>query len=583
MTAHHLGTLLRHLRPETFSGLFLLPLRIGFRGRSLRLFRRRPGQGGSRKKITRRDHRLYLESILESSTNTAIVATDQDLRIWLFNGEAERLLGLPRQEALDRSLVDIHDRFASRRVRDFRQVMDELRNRGRCHFEMWRNGHFLDVQISSLRDSDQDFAGLLLMGRDVTSLKRAEEEKKRSLLRLQRAEKMEAIGLLAGGVAHDLNNILSGVINYPELLLATLPPDSEYRQPLQSILAAGQRAAAVVNDLLTMSRDVAMAWQSVSLNDLVRDYLQSLEGRQLASRHPGVRIRFHPAPSLCPCRCSPIHITKMIMNLVTNAVEAAGEQGEVHISTACGAAADNTARGNGHAGGDVVVLEVRDTGPGIPAEHRDKIFEPFYSTKVLGRSGSGLGLAVVWNAVHSHDGNIEVGSDSRGTVFTVRLPAGKEADDTRQDATGNRVESPLPRGTGSVLVVDDDAMQREISHQMLTHLGYSAHTVSSGEEALTYLQHHRVEVVLLDMVLGGMSGYETFRQIIGLHPEQYVLLASGYSESDDLEKALAAGAAGFLKKPYSLRELSLALRRRQREPHVAPRSPGGNDEHFAPR
>ena len=251
------GNHFRQLFFESFLGLVLLPLRIGFRGRGLRIFRRPPTPGGAMKNRERRNHRLYLGSILKFSTNTAIVATDQNLCIWLFNGEAERLLGLPRQDAMGESPFAIHDRFVSRSGRDFRQILTKLCKSGRFRFEMWRRGHFLDVQISSLRDRDQAFAGLLFMGRHITSLKLAVEEKKKTLLQMQPAEKMEAIGLLAGGVAHDLNNILFGIINYPELLLARLPRDKEYRQPLKSILTAGQRAATVVGDLLTMSRSAA--------------------------------------------------------------------------------------------------------------------------------------------------------------------------------------------------------------------------------------------------------------------------------------------------------------------------------------
>ncbi|MFP7754970.1 ATP-binding protein [Thermodesulfobacteriota bacterium B35] len=512
------------------------------------LFQRITIPPGKRKGTPKKNHLLYLESILESSTNTAIVATDQVLRIKYFNAEAARLLGLPKQQAIGRSLEEIHDRFASR-GRELRKVIDRLRSRGRYHFEMWHMGHFLDIQISVLRDSDHSFVGLLLMGRDITSLKQAEEEKKKTLLRLQRAEKMEAIGLLAGGVAHDLNNILSGIINYPELLLARLPADSELRKPLQSILAAGRRAAAVVDDLLTMSRGVAMNKQRVSINDLVSEYLHSLERRKLSSLYPDVRLNFDPDPNLRLCRCSPIHITKVVMNLISNAVEATGTEGEVSIRTA-----NESATGTDAAS---VLLEVRDTGPGISAADREKIFEPFYSTKTLGRSGSGLGLAVVWNAVHAHGGTITVQSSDQGSSFTVRLPACQEGDNTETaTSTEDRISH---QGNGSVLVVDDIALQREIAGEMLAYLGYGVTAVSSGEEAVEYLRHHTADVVLLDMVLGGMDGAETFREIIRMHPSQFVILVSGFSESDELDKALAEGAAGFLKKPYSMVDLSQAL------------------------
>lgn len=258
---------------------------------------------------------------------------------------------------------------------------------------------------------------------DLTLQKEAEAERRAMEAKLQRAQKMETIGLLAGGVAHDLNNILSGIIGYPELLMLQLPVDSSLREPIRAIHESGQRAAAVVADLLTVARGVACVKVSANLNALVSEYLTSPENEKLQSIHRHIRCTVDLDPLLHNIECSPVHIKKCIMNLVSNAMEAIDGNGSIVLSTCNRTMDGRTAWENSIKPGKYCVLTVKDDGIGIPENDLEHIFEPFYTKKVMGLSGTGLGLAVVWNTVVDHGGTVLVESGAQGTRFDLYFPA----------------------------------------------------------------------------------------------------------------------------------------------------------------
>lgn len=418
---------------------------------------------------------------------------------------------------------------------------------------------YIDVDGSSCK---------LEIMQDITKQKRVEEEKKILQEKLLRAQKMEAIGLLAGGVAHDLNNILSGIVSYPELLLLNLPEDSEMRKPLMAIQESGNRAAAVVDDLLTVARGVACVKESHDLNTLVEEYLHSPECNKLKSLYPHVTCRQQLSAPHPYVACSPVHIKKSLMNLVTNAAEAIVNEGTIFIEThnhfIDGAAAVEYLI----KAGEYVVLTVRDTGPGISDKHREHIFEPFYTKKKMGRSGTGLGLSVVFNTVQDHGGKIMVTSSSEGTCFTLYFPAskGKEFKQTenfdRKNITGKGEH---------ILVIDDEPQLRDIACQILKTLGYRVDSVCSGELAVTFVQEHPVDVLVIDMLMEpGMNGRQTYEEILKQYPGQKAVIASGFSENDEVRAALQSGVVGFIKKPYSMMELGWAVKAalsHQQEPH----------------
>jgi PAS domain S-box-containing protein len=386
--------------------------------------------------------------------------------------------------------------------------------------------------------------------RDITERQRMEAQ-------IQRSQKMDSLGLLAGGVAHDLNNILSGIVSYPELILMDLPDDSNLRRPIEMVQASGNRAAAIVEDLLTIARGVATSREILNINTLANDYLKSPEFQKLIQYHPSVTVHSDLDANLLNTKGSHSHIRKVIMNLVSNASEAIQGSGTVTLATQ-NVYVDQPLKGYDDVNIDeYAVLKVTDNGVGIPSNEIERIFEPFYTKKIMGRSGTGLGLAVVWNVMQDHDGYIDVKSDKNGTTFRLYFPISRE--EVREDSLSLPFESYMGHGE-TILVVDDVASQREIACHLLEKLGYVAKEVSCGEEAIKYVKKHAVDLLLLDMIMEpGISGLETYDQILRIHPGQKAVIVSGFSETDTVKEAQRLGAGQFVKKPYTLEKIGLAI------------------------
>ncbi len=391
---------------------------------------------------------------------------------------------------------------------------------------------------------------------------REKSEKKRRELegKLRRAQKMEAIGTLAGGVAHDLNNILSGLVSYPELILLELPEDSHLRQPIITIKKSGEKAAQIVQDLLTLARRGVAATEVVNLNRIIHEYLSSPEFDKLIMYHPKTRIETMLEDSLMNIMGSPVHLSKTVMNLVSNAAEAMPHGGVVTIETQ-NRYIDTAVRGYDNIDeGDYVVFTIIDTGVGIAPQDLDRIFEPFFTKKVMGRSGTGLGMAVVWGTVKDHRGYIDVRSkENHGAAFTLYFPVTRKDIVTRKEAVN--IDGVVGAGQ-TILVVDDVEEQREIASRMLIKMGYSVTTAPSGEEAVLQLQDNPADLVILDMIMSpGMDGLETYRQILKIRPGQKAIIASGYSETERAKEAQKLGAGGYIKKPYSMEKIGMAIKR----------------------
>jgi PAS domain S-box-containing protein len=389
---------------------------------------------------------------------------------------------------------------------------------------------------------------------DVTNRKRKEEKR-------QQAKKMEAIGLLAGGVAHDLNNILSGIVSYPELLLQMLPPDSPLCSHVETMHDAGLRAAAVVSDLLTVARGVANNRHVVDINVLAEKFLHTPECDLLKERYPNIRLisSFYQGP--VAVLCSEIHIQKSIMNLIFNAFEAIKQDsGEVVLTTGWQEFSEEEALALNLKAGPYAILSVADTGPGISDEQKEHIFEPFYTKKRMGRSGTGLGLTVVWNTIVDHGGAIDIKSSGQGTLFNLYL-ALAQVPITATESIAKPGELAVNKGSDKrILIVDDEEQQREIGTQFLQFLKYSPESVASGEEAIEFLRHEKVDLLLLDMIMEpGINGRETYEQILEIHPEQKALIVSGYADNEEIAKAVKLGVGGLIKKPYTLKQLADAV------------------------
>lgn len=397
------------------------------------------------------------------------------------------------------------------------------------------------------------------MARNISERVTAAVEKKRLLDQLQRAQKMEAIGMLAGGVAHDLNNVLSGLVSYPELILMDLPEQSPLQKPIRTIQKSGERAATIVQDLLTLARRGVSVSEIVNLNQVVREYLKSPEYENLRIHHPDIDLQLELADDLLDLSGSPVHLAKTVMNLISNAAEATVGEGLIRIETG-NRYIDTPIKGyDDIEEGEYVVLKVKDNGIGISSEDINRIFEPFYTKKVMGRSGTGLGMAVVWGTVKDHRGYIDIQSTrARGTTVTIHLPS------TTEHRTQVREPGTLEelKGAGErILVVDDVGEQRDIATGMLTRLGYRVESVSSGEAAVDHVKGRRVDLLVLDMIMDpGIDGLETYRRIIRIHHGQRAVITSGFSESDRVHEARKLGAGAYVKKPYRLETIARAVK-----------------------
>lgn len=424
-----------------------------------------------------------------------------------------------------------------------------------------RNGSLIPVAVSSryYYDDQGNVLGIEGIFRDIRERKRTEEEKRDLEERLQRAEKMEALGILAGGIAHDLNNILGIIVGYAEMLLLDEDKTQSIRPQLTNIMEGGQKAAAIVQDMLTLARRGVSGRVILNLNRIVADCQQSPEFAELASYHPLVRIKADLEPDLLNISGSAVHLGKTVFNLVSNASEAMPKGGFVTIKTA-NQYLDKPIQGYEHIReGDYVVLSVSDTGEGIKAADLKRIFEPFYTKKVMGRSGTGLGLAVVWGTVKDHNGYINVQSmEGNGSTFTLYLPV------TREEITTEAVAVSMLEYMGhgeSILIVDDVQGQRDLAADILGRLHYVVASVSSGEDAEEYLKTHRVDLLVLDMIMDpGMDGLDTYKKILEINPKQKAIIVSGFSESDRVKIAQALGAGAYVKKPYIIRKLGMAVR-----------------------
>lgn len=420
------------------------------------------------------------------------------------------------------------------------------------------------VWVKTIGEAVKDKAGRIVKVQgafqDISERKQAEAEKQRLEERLRRAEKMEALGQLAGGVAHDLNNVLGILSGYSELLLEEIPEAHKARKHVEKILQSTDKGAAIIQDLLTLARRGVLATEVVQINEIISGFIKTPAFENIRDYHPGVTFRMECDPNLLNINGSPVHLETTLMNLVSNAAEAISGKGEVVIRTE-NRYLDSAIEGYDEVReGDYAVLTVSDTGAGIADEHREKIFEPFYTKKTMGRSGTGLGLTIVWGTVKDHNGYIDVQScKDKGTTFTLYFPV------TREERTARPPKIPVEqyRGRGEkVLVVDDIAEQREVASGLLEKLGYRVHSVSSGEEALKYLKDNRVDILVLDMIMApGMDGMETYRRILEIHPKQKAILVSGFTETDRVRKAQILGAGTYVKKPYVMETIGLAIRK----------------------
>lgn len=429
--------------------------------------------------------------------------------------------------------------------------------------ESEQNSRFFSISAEGLYQNDpphaKGFFGTQGIAKDITDRKKLE-------IQLLQAQKMEVIGNLAAGIAHDLNNILSGLVSYPDLLLLDIPMDNPLHNKISIIQKSGKKAAAIVQDLLSLARRNVIIPEISNMNQIITDYLESAEYQQLQTRYPKIAVQTALNTNLMNINGSAVHLSKVVMNLLHNGMEAMPAGGRIVIST------DNVSLPTTFNGyerippGRYVCVSVADNGIGIPQADLPKIFEPFFTRKATEQSGTGLGMTIIWATIKDHHGYLDIHSmEGQGTALTVYLPATDEHSEPQQQ----RVVLEDYLGSETILIVDDDPEHLHIAENMLCKLGYTVHTASGGEQALRVIEVQPVDLVVLDMIMpGGPDGLDTYTKMLGIIATQKILITSGYSQPERFKEIQELGVDIFLQKPFTLEQLGMAVKAALRGPTV---------------
>ena len=416
-----------------------------------------------------------------------------------------------------------------------------------------RNGRIADTLVWGKVITIGGVPHLLTAFRDITDWKRAQEDRERMQEQVQHAQRLDSLGSLAGGVAHDFNNMLGGIMAFADLLLVD-EKDPTRIAHLRAILKAASRSGELTKKLLAFGRKGKNLVEPVDLQLVARECLALLK----PTMSPDLQVEV--AMDACPTvDADPGQMHQVVLNLCINAMEAMPVPGRLTLATRRRILDAPTAADLTLPPGNYLELEVSDTGIGMPEEVRQRIFEPFFTTKSeLGKAGTGLGLSTVYGIVHSHRGTIEVESKpGLGSRFKVLLPEGGLSS-TQTDS------GPVPRiGKGTILLVEDEALLREAAASALESLGYTVQSAENGVAGVEAFRFHHKHLfaVLLDLKMPLMGGREAFEAMRRLDPEVPVLVCTGFGENEEVQALRSAGAVGMLSKPYRIRDLEEALRR----------------------
>jgi len=491
-----------------------------------------------------------LRAIVETAVE-AIVTVDEEGRVDSFNPAAERIFGWNAGDALGRpvaELMPLIDTLGQRVI----DAPRETEGRRRDGTLVMLNFTMSEFALGGTRERT-------IMIRDLTEQKKAEAELEAARAQLAQAQRMEAIGRLASGVAHDFNNLLSIINGFGEMARRALSEDHPVQRRLDTMLRAAEKGAALTRQLLAFGKGQTLTPRNVRLDTVIAGF----EGMLRRVIGEDVRLSTQLAPDLDTVHVDPGQIEQILLNLVVNARDAMPHGGELTIETA--AQEVTTASPWEHAGippGRYVRLSVRDTGHGMDATVRARIFEPFFTTKPAGQ-GTGLGLAMVYGIVTQSGGHVHVESrPGKGTRFDVLLPAGPQGPETAVAAPRRPRTFSAPRGSETVLVVEDDETLREIIVESLTACGYRILAAANGVEALDVASRfaERIDLLLTDVVMPQMNGKELADRLSPSHPEMRVLFMSGYAD-DAIERYEVSGEGmAFLQKPFTAETLAGQVR-----------------------
>ena len=494
-----------------------------------------------------------LSHAVEQSADTVLI-TDREGRIQYVNPAFEKLTGYSREEARGKTPRILK---SGEQGPETYQEMWKTLLAGQVHrgilVNRKKNGdlYYVEESISPVRDTNGEITHFISNGRDLTERLRLEAQ-------LVQAQKMDAIGRLAGGIAHDFNNLLTIITSYSELALDATPEDSPLEDKLHEILLAARRAAELTRQLLAFSRKQPQALRVVEVNQVVSNIAKMLP-RLIGE---DIKFNFVPGYRLGQVRIDPVQLEQVLMNLAANARDAMPQGGHLNIETS-----DVHLTGDYIHGKPAVIplgrytlITVTDNGCGIPRQDLPHIFEPFYSTKTSGQ-GTGLGLATVYGIVKQNHGFVWVYSEpGSGTVFKIYFPCVSGHNAVRESEPAR--PEPVPRGTETILLVEDEAAVRDATREFLRLQGYYVIEAEDGLAALASAKKHTgtIDLLVTDVVMPNMSGGELAKEFAQVRPGAKFLFVSGYPGKTILDHKVVDLETNFLQKPYTLKQLSLKIR-----------------------
>jgi PAS domain S-box-containing protein len=467
------------------------------------------------------------------------------------NPAFERLTGLKSKDVLGHRATEI---LPGIEKTPFIKIYGQVAFSGEAvQFEQYSEPLMRHYNVSAYRVSENRFATSF---EDITERKRAEQARESLEAQLRQSQKMESVGQLAGGVAHDFNNMLGVILGYAELALAKLGPADPMRECIQQIMDAGERSANLTRQLLAFARKQIIAPRVLDVNDTVASMLTMLQ--RLIGEN--LKLAWRPAANLWPVKMDPSQIDQLLANLAVNARDAIAGVGTITIATEkveidatyCTGHVDCVPR-------QYVMLTVNDDGCGMSPEVMEHIFEPFFTTKAVGE-GTGLGLATVFGIVKQNGGFVNVYSEpGKGTTFKLYLPRAV-AEDVSAAATPGVAET--PNGTETVLLAEDEPALLELAQILLTELGYAVLVAASPAEAIRLTKEYQGEIHLLmtDVIMPEMSGRDLLKQVILRRPEIKCLFMSGYTADIIAQQGILDQDVHFLQKPFSLTSLAVKVR-----------------------
>ncbi len=478
-------------------------------------------------------------------------------RLLQTNPAGARMLGYTQEEMLNLTIDDINAVDTPEKTRE---RIEEIRSKGANRFETRhrrKDGTLIDVEISC---SYMPHGGgrLFVFIRDVTERKQAEEEKAQLQRQFHQSQKLESIGRLAGGVAHDLNNLLSPILGYSEMLLKDADEASDSKKPLAHIVKAGESARALVRQLLAFSRKQMLESKPMDLNALINDFKELLN----RTIRENISVQWDLAASLPPIKGDAGQIEQVVMNLAVNAQDAMPDGGKLWIATQEVTLDENYAsQREGVTPGPYVLLTISDTGEGMSGKTLAKLFEPFFTTKEKDM-GTGLGLSTSYGIVKQHGGNIWAYSEpGLGATFKVYLPVFQKSRQAGEPAPKNATTNEL-NGSETVLLAEDEEMVRDLVSSMLEQQGCRVLAAKDGKDALDMLNDRKkpVDLLLTDVIMPDMNGKELYEAVSRRCPGLKVIYMSGYTENVVAYHGVLDPDVHFIQKPFSIKDLTAKIR-----------------------